>query len=79
MNEADSALRQAQRLIAERKAAAIERAVKAYRARKEADAEYESALLEADSLGVAHTKLAREFGVSETAVRLYIKRRKRNQ
>lgn len=55
---------------------ALERAKKAFLDLRAAQAEYEAALLNADRSGVSSSVMARAFGISETAVRLYIKRRK---
>lgn len=77
MDEAETVLRQAQKVISERQEAALERAVKAHEQRRAAEAEYQAALMEADRVGLTPSKMAREFGVSETAVRLYIKRRRK--
>jgi DNA-directed RNA polymerase specialized sigma24 family protein len=74
--EAETVLRQAQNLIEESKRNALERATKAYQGLRAAQAEYEAALLNADRRGVSSSAMARAFGISETAVRLYIKRRK---
>ena len=62
--------------LAETREWCLARMVRARVALEKARAEYESALMDADSIHVSYTEMARAAGISEAAVRLYIKRRK---
>lgn len=55
---------------------ALGRCAGAYLRLKDAQHEYEEALMEADRLGIGGSEIARNVGLTETAVRLFIKRRK---
>lgn len=66
----------ARNLVEQDRAEALKRAVRANRRLRSAQAEYEKAILAANDSGVGNTALARAFGVSETSIRLFIKRRR---
>lgn len=62
-------------LGAERKRA-LRQAIRAHKGLRKAQREYEEAMLTANRVGVPHAEIARSIGMSETGVRLFIKRRK---
>ena len=62
--------------LAEEQDKALARAVVAYRTLRAAQLEYEHTMLEASDAGVSATRIARAIGLTETAVRLFIKRRR---
>ena len=63
-------------LMLKEREAALVRAVQARKKMLVAQREYADSVLEASDLGIPNTKLAKSLGVSETAVRNYVKRRK---
>jgi DNA-directed RNA polymerase specialized sigma24 family protein len=74
--DAFARVQQASLLLRREREAALDRAISARKKLAEAQAEYAQAVLEASALGIANTKLAKSMGVSETAVRNFIARRK---
>lgn len=67
---------EAMRLLEVERAIALTRTVRAYDKLRKAQSAYEEAVLTAHALGLGATAIARELGVSETAVRTFVKRRK---
>lgn len=72
MGEVDEALRR----IEYEKQIALGKVAGSYLRMAQAKREYEEHVLHADYLGIGPSEIARHAGVSETAIRLFIKRRK---
>lgn len=75
-HEATEVLRQVRELLAEMQQGALENAEMTHKNLREAQRQYEEALMRTDELGISPSVVARRLGMSEAAVRLYIKRRK---
>lgn len=54
---------------------ALREVARAYTRWQTAKDDYESAVVRASALGLSNTEIARKLGVSETAVRMFLKRR----
>lgn len=65
----------AMRMLEVEREVSLKRVIKAHRKLRSAQDDYEEAVLSAVALGLGATTIAREIGVSETAVRTYVKRR----
>lgn len=67
---------EAMALLETERSEALKRVVKTHEQLRQAQLDYEEALLAAHAVGVRNTHIARKIGVTETAVRTYVKRRK---
>lgn len=72
-------LTHARELLAKAKVEALARVKRSYTTLRDAEAAYGEAVMDADYVGLGPTEIAREIGVSETAVRMFIKRRREQQ
>jgi hypothetical protein len=73
---AEEGVRHALAVVESEKKRSLRRIIKAHKALRRAQREYEDALLEGEELGIGYTRIARAIGMSETGVRLFIKRHK---
>jgi DNA-directed RNA polymerase specialized sigma24 family protein len=72
----DEAVDHALALLGAERKRALRDAIRTHKALRKARREYEEAMLNANRVGVPHSEIARAIGMSETGVRLFIKRRK---
>ncbi len=72
----DEAVDRALALLGAERKRSLREVIRAHKALRKARREYEQAMLDANRLGVPHAEIARAIDMSETGVRLFIKRRK---
>lgn len=73
---AEEGVRHALAIVATQKKRSLRRVIQAHKALRKAQREYEESMLEANEVGVPHAEIARAINMSDTGVRLFIKRHK---
>lgn len=74
-SEAETVLRQVLEERTRRRIKALEAVRKAHKELQQAKQNYAEAVMEASAYGATNVAIAKQVGLTETAIRLYIKRR----